>query len=390
MKISIDSIWVKFWYLCTKYKIFNFFWFYLKKFLFDSKNKKILKWIINTDEKELIDEYENKKKEILSQILSIKNWSNVFIPLLDWGAWDIAYRFIYLKEIFYYLSNKKCSLYIVSHEKYGDIIKIISQYFKINYIKSENYKKTNDIIEDWNIKILIKEKKWIVLNHCLCISGFPFLKLFYKNGDHKRNIFWYTYNFAIFLNKELNWWKKIILKKQEYNFDTNKIKNLRNMEKIILCNYESKTFNMPCFDRIKFKTYLKQSYNIWKITNKKVIINSVYNKEKLSENKEISIKSFTFQEVIYLAENNLIDIFISERNWLNDVFYVFYPQIKQIIYYPDGCWFLTKFKAWDLWTNKNYDISLLNLRRIPNGNNIQDYRKNFISTIQKYINILNK
>lgn len=388
MKLSVYRLWVKFWYLCTKYRIFNFFWFYLKKFLFDSKNRKILKWILDADKKQLFDEYEKRKREILKQILSIKGWSNVFIPLWDWGAWDVAYRFIYLKEIFYYLSNKKCSLYVISQERYSDIIKLLAQYFNIIYIKAENYKTWNNIVEQWKIRSLIKRKKWFVLNHNLSCSGFPFLKLFYKTGSNKWSVFWYSYDFAKFLNLELNWWNELKMIKRKYVFDMDKIKYVKDVGKIILCNYESKTFNMPCFDRVNFKTYLKESYNIWKKTKKKVVINSVYNKEKLLENKEISIKSLTFQEVIYLAENNLIDVFISERNWLNDVFYVFYPQIKQIIYYPEWCGFLTDFKEWDLWTDKNYDISLLNLRSIPNWNNIQDYRSNFISTIENYINTI--
>lgn len=391
MRISVYNIRIKFWYLCTKNKIFNILWFYLKKILSDPKQKKLLKEILDKNENDLINEYNNKKSRILKQILSVENWSNVFIPLLDGWAWDIAYRFIYLKEIFYYLVKKDCSIFIISQEKFSDIILLLKQYFDIKHVKAWNYiNKLNDALEQEEVKKTLKEKKGIILDHYAFSPSSWWINLYYKTWNDKRNIFWYSRDFSKYLNESLNCWKPINIKKENYKFDTNRIKNIVSIKKSILCNYESKTFNMPCFDKIDFKTYLKKTYKIWKEMHRKIIINSVYNKEELTENDFISIKCLTFQEVIYLAENNLIDLFISERNWLNDVLFVFYPGIKQIIYYPEGCWFLTKFKKWDLWTDRDYDISLFNLWKIPelDVNVIQDFRKNFLKTVDWYINKL--
>lgn len=388
MKLSIHYLLIKFGYLCANYRIFNFFWFYLKKIIIDPKQKEKLKAILNTDEKEIIDEYSKKKNKILKQIKSIKKWSSVFIPLLDWWSWDIAYRFIYLKEIFYYLENKWCKIYIIAQEKFSDIINLIGQYFNIIHLKSNNSEVNinNIIAEDIEIKETIEKNQWIILNHYLFIAFGLDQKLFYKTWNKKWGVFWSSYDFADFLNKELNWWKKLKLNKKEYVFDKNKIKNVIWYGNTIICNYESKALNMPCFDRVKFDTYLKKTYTIWKEIKRNIIVNSVYNKEKIVENEWISIKRLTFHEILYLADKNLIDVFISERNWLNDIFYVFFPNIKQIIYYPEGCWFLTKFNKWDLWTDENYDISLLNYYWLPEWNNIQDYRKNFLMTIKKYLN----
>ena len=386
MNLSWYKLWIKFWYYCTKYKLFNFFWYYIKKLVIDPKWKKSLKLILDTDENLLIENYKTKKQNILNNVKAIKRWSNVFIPLLDWWAWDIAYRFIYLKEILYYLKSKWCVIYIISQEKFSDIIKLIYQYFDIIFISTENDKnRIDDVLKQDNVKTLISEKKWILINHYAYFANNWWMNLFKKTWNDKWNVFWYTKDFENFLNKNLNEWKKIVLNKKKYKYDNQKIKKVKDFKEIILCNYESKTFNMPCFDRVSFKKYLRKTHTLWKQFKTKFIINSVYNWEKNSEDKRVSVKWLSFQEVIYLADNNLIKIFISERNWLNDVLYVFFPNIKQIIYYPKGCWFLTKFNYEEFWLTENYDISLLNLWKLPKWNNIQDYRCNYNKTIEEYI-----
>ena len=65
-------------------------------------------------------------------------------------------------------------------------------------------------------------------------------------------------------------------------------------------------------------------------------MNSVYENNVSCENKNTIVTKLNFQEIIYLCEHNYINMFISERNGLNDVFKIFYPEIKQIIYYPDS------------------------------------------------------
>ena len=65
------------------------------------------------------------------------------------------------------------------------------------------------------------------------------------------------------------------------------------------------------------------------------MINSVYDNEKMYDDKNVTVTRLNFQEIIRLAEHDKIRLFISERNGLNDLFKVFFPKINQIIYYPD-------------------------------------------------------
>ena len=126
---------------------------------------------------------------------------------------------------------------------------------------------------------------------------------------------------------------------------------------------------------------------IWRY-NQKTFINSVYDWYTFKWAQNLMVAKLNFQEIIFLAEHDHIWKFISYRNWINDIFFNFYPSIEQIIYYPDEyIWNVSK-TYYSKYIKDNTDLKCdwIHRRSLPERQNIHQFIKNdFLKTIEGFI-----
>lgn len=385
----------KYRYLAVKYPFLDKIALRLYRWPRLYKSLMNIKWL---DKEKLINEYTNNINKCIYRFCNIKNESNVFLYYNPWWAWDYAYAFIYLRQILYYLWEKKCNVYLIWHSKFKDIVRLYEKYFKIIYIFIDDPYCKILSVEDFpkNLNFL---KEFIIDNNWLFYNLWDYwpdsFNIFVKTNWEKGWLFNRMSTYEHWLNKILNNgitvpWNEIWVYKFS-NVDFNKINYIidhySNDWELVLCNFESKTLSLGNFDKIYFSDYIKELQRISNKDKMKFVVNSVYNEEKKHSYKSVLITKLNFQEVIRLAENNKIKLFISERNWLNDVFSVFYPKISQIIYYPNMySWYVDKeYFIKKYWKLDNL-CDALDDCKVPQRPNVwQWYRKDFFNTIENNI-----
>lgn len=327
-----------------------------QKFFRIPKLKKILNEINNSWEKELIMKFNENEELVINEFVQFNNTEKIYIIFPFASIWEYALSFLILRT---FLDNYKWKVLIICPQNTLDIAKIFWIYFNIfKYI----------MFPTWLTYCNIETLKWYIdLNDINTINMWDILfnkiwiakKIPLKNNKR----YWFFYGPEDFEKKyitAIHSWKFEFIKTSKYEYtglDLDKLKGLswyENWWKLIICNFESKSFNSCIDDGIKFSDYMNIILSLSDKSNIKFVVNSVYNNEKLFKNDNILITRLNFQEIIWLAEHDKIDLFISERNWLNDFFYAFYPKINQIILYPDyyivnvskklfnkqlGCWY---------------------------------------------------
>lgn len=335
------------------------------------------------------NDVEDNFKKFVDDISEIKKYDinnkKIYI-ILEWAAWDAAYYFLPLKYLLYYLYDKTNNIFIVWNTKYIDIYKLFLCFFpelKILWIKDlcafdmsiAEIKKTLDI-DDSDIIINYREQslsQWmfkIYWSYFQCCSALKqiFIDVF-----------------------DLNWIIINPIKSYNYdNLDYEKIDKIlsyyNNPDWLIICNFENRSYKLARKDSIKFKDYLNNIKEISKKSDIKFVINSVYDNENLYKDDNVIVARLNFQEIIWLSEHNKIKLFISERNWLNDVFKVFFPDVNQIIYYPNYYYPCVDKKIYQKFFKKQLNkADVKDCWHLPWENIIEDIRWNFYSTIEKYL-----
>ncbi len=302
---------------------------------------------------ELVTIKENLIKPIdnfIKLVKSIPEKHIVYFYIAPYSAWDSCIIFLYINSVIKYLEEKQCIVFVISEKNFRDIAKLQKRY--CNFYILEQYSPSRAKLLHGlpqHIKDFMNANKWEF------ISVWPwgedwvwwthiydyFIKTWWNDWSR------YQYSQMIRDRFEAQIWKKYSMEfKKEFNFkyDSKKFKQLKDSfnwyrnknGKIILCNFESNSMNLWATDWIVFKNYITKLKELNEKFWVKFIVNSVYRWEKdYFENEIFKVVKLSFEEIIYLADIGMIDIFISERNWLNDVFYVFYKWIKQIIYFPN-------------------------------------------------------
>lgn len=366
----------------------------LRLFYAPRLNKKILS-LKKNDKNLILKSYYECIEKFVENIEIYGSDNNIYIYCAVAWAWDSSYRFLYLKYLLKYLDDLKNNIYLICDKKFFDVVKLYWKYFNIHFIPIKNpviIPKTISDLPSYLIDI-IKTNNWKFINSIsIWIDD---LDVFIAcNSEYKS-----CYNSINFIGEKIKvrynvlWEISIKYKYDNYSkVDFWKINNLLNNYsndwwKIILCNFESKSLSCWNFDNIDFSWYIKKLNNMSKNKWLKFVINSVYNWELLYNDDSILVTRLNFQEIIWLAEHNKIDIFLSERNWLNDVFYVFYPKVKQIVYYPSNyiyfsdCTYFDKKYGVPEWFNvKNSDFW-----KLPDSESViyQWQRRDFCLTIDK-------
>lgn len=361
------------WLFCRKllmkypflYKVF------LRKKNIKDFDKKLLN--IGEMEYEVIEkEFYDRLKNFVTIFENIKRNSNVFLLMdMPWAG-EPAYFFKYLKNIFWYLLSKNCKIYIVVNNPYKYVARLYKKYFNIEYLFYDK-KITNDIY------YFIKSKNWIIIDSVWYPDTY---NLFFKDPEK-----WLVYSsldkVEQFISKKL--YKIDSLKEKDYEFIEGdidnkklfKIKEFARWNKLILCNFESKCGNMVNEYRIEMEDIIKKLSSI-KNSEIKILINSVYDWYKFEWLDNLMVDKLNFQEIIYLAEKNYIEKFISFRNWINDIFFNFYPSIEQIVYYPDEyMWNVGKndYKKYK-WCDVDLKCDWIHRWGLPKRENLKQYIKN--------------
>ena len=330
-------------------------------------------------------DYVKKIKEFLR-----KNANSDIYICLKWAAWDIALYYLYLSEVFEILLKNDNKIVILCNKKFIDIFSLYKRFFpKLKCLGVDDYVFLETETETEIRKILKLDDSYVFLDlrdsYDYCISSF-------KNWT---GIYEYNKSLGSFI-KNGNLSKENTKHINSYvytNIDKEKLDNLENNFsnewKMIVCNFENKSYKLAWKDSIKFSDYLEEMLKIVKRNNIKIVINSVYNNENLYNDSNISVTRLNFQEIIWLAEHGKIKLFISERNWLNDVFRVFYPNINQIIYYPNyynPC--VDKKIYYKIYKERLKHFDVKDFWHLPWNNIIEDIRWNFFNTIEKYLDQL--
>lgn len=311
--------------------------------------------------------------------------------LLKWSAWDYSLSYLYLYRIFLILKENNNKITIIARKRYIDILSLFNKRFNdINFLCVDDIAGNHSICEigtENQIKRFLKidDNCWFLdLRNGYETSMSLFNSNWSSNYENHKNFFNFIDNNVEQKNYNHFGYKysKIDEKKLSYLN-----KEFSNNWSFVICNFENKSYRIAINDSIKFEDYVNKISQIAEKENLKFIINSVYNNEKLNIiNDNIMITSLNFQEIIWLSEHKKIKLFISERNGLNDVFKVFYPEINQIIYYPDyynPC--VDKKIYYKLYWNtiKNRDIK--DFRHLPWVNIKEEIRGNFNKTIETLI-----
>lgn len=336
-------------------------------------------------EQYLLNIYKEKEKEFFNKFCDIKIWETVYLYALYWAAWDYACAYIFIKNAIQYLQSKNCKIILIWNEKLKDIIWL----YKFSNIKSKYTKFYMYWVNEDCAKLLIKNDIIIKNNKLICINFPTYWDLFLKDPEKYWWIKYYynlseTFRNRFWIKDEIQSWLKYIYDNLNNAKLDNILKNYNNKWWLIICNFENKSFRAYKNDEIQFNYYINSLNGISNELHVKFVVNSVYNNEKLYNNDNILITRLNRQEIIWLAENNKIGLFISERNWLNDVFYVFYPKMNQIIYYPD-CYYtgvcINKYLYNDIYMS-NLRTDTLNAHYLFGRKNIiQNYRKDYFRTI---------
>ena len=331
----------------------------------------------------------NKKNEYIDSIVSnLETKKSSFYVIVNWRAWEASFYYIFLHDFFNILHKNGNKITIIWNKDYIDILnlyKLKTDFLKFLYVEernllefwSESEFRTN--FKLWNEWIFIDmrelNKERDIAFFVEHISNFKYFynlrNLLKENGNHSYDSNW-SYKYDKVSKEKIN-----------------KIMSYSNNGKIILCNLENKSYKLARNDMISFKTYINKLTQISKKTNLKFVINSVYNNERSKWYENIIVEKLNYQEVIWLAENGNIELFISERNWLNDVFKVFYGGIPQIIYYPDYYCPCVDKKIYEKMYKENllwHDV--IDFWDIEWNNIQQDLRKNFTNSIETNISSL--
>lgn len=314
--------------------------------------------------------YEDLKK-FTDKFKTIKN-KNVFLCMdMPW-SWEPAYLFRYLKHIFWYLLSKNCRIYIITNNPYKYVIRLYKKYFDIEYLYYDT--KISEDIYDF-----VKMKEWIIIDNV----WYPDTSdIFFKYPDD-----WWVYGtlnrVEQFISQQL--WEIKLNVLNDYEFmdcdldmhKLDKIMEFSEWEKLVLCNFESKSGNMVNEYKIKMEDIMEKLLNI-KNSNIKILINSVYDWYAFKWTKNLMVDKLNFQEIIWLAEYNKLWKFISFRNWINDILFNFYPSIGQVVYYPDEyTWNVSKKDyARYKWNSIDLKCDWIHRWGLPKRENLKQYIKN--------------
>lgn len=323
-------------------------------------------------------------------IKGFQNPSEKKFILLKWASWDLSLYYLLLKPILFYLKNKNISVSIICDRKYKDIAKLVVKNFSclsFVYLKDTIYLENEKVENIKNFLNLWQDIDVIDLRKLCYSCVHEFIKT--KWNGH--------YDSVLKMNKKIKNDFSINIfdeEENEYHFDNinyDKISyllsNFSNWKnKLIIWNMENQSLKGTEKDTIPFNQYLYEFKRISKEKNIKIIINSVYNNEDYYEDENLIVTKLNFQEIIYLCEHNYINTFISERNWLNDMFKIFYPEINQIIYYPDSYIICAKELYHILFHKELKGMDIKDFWHIPWNNIIEDIRWNYFDTIEKYMN----
>ena len=193
--------------------------------------------------------------EIFTNIFkNIKNNSNVFLIMdMPWAG-EPAYFFQYLKNVFGYLLSKHCKIYIITNDSYKYVTRLYKKYFNVEYLFYD--KKVSKNIYDF-----IKIKKWIIINSVWYPDTY---NLFLKNPEK-----WSVYDSLGKVQKLMSrqlWKESNRIVPEDYEFikkdldeeNLSKIIEFAGWNKIILCNFESKCWNMVNEYKIRFEDIIKK------------------------------------------------------------------------------------------------------------------------------------
>lgn len=222
----------------------------------------------------------------------------------------------------------------------------------------------NKILRPW---MLLSLKRW---------KAFDYLYYITYVGNLYAKFLWYKIKISEKPKKYV--YNKVDEEKLEIIFS-----RYSNSEGLIVCNFENMSLRSCIDDKISFKNYIQKISYLAKRNNLKFVINSVYNDEDPYKDDTILVTRLNFQEIIYLAEHKKIKLFISERNWLNDVFKVFYEEINQIIIYPDYYWVNVSKKLFKIKLKEQYDIK--NIYSLKWGNVEEIIRAEYFWNIERLV-----
>lgn len=340
--------------------------------------------------KDIHDYWDNFWKKMKKYVNLLRNNEKYYICLRG-SAGDYSYYYIFLKILFLICQTKNITnVVILWNKKYEDILKLFLKNFSfLDFCLVDDFS-----FLETESEIRIRNKyglwcEWIffdlrdMYNDCV--------KLFTNNSNYSH------YEYCLNLSRKISdiskIWNKFVLNNGTYDYDkldTKKldsiINNYANRENLIICNFENKSYKLARKDSIKFKDYLDKIKWIALNNSIKFVVNSVYDDENLYNDENILITRLNFQEIIWLAENKKVKLFISERNWLNDVFKVFYPEINQIIYYPNYYNPICDKKVYySLYKEILENLDVKDFWHLPWNNIIEDIRWNYFDTIEKYI-----
>lgn len=326
----------------------------------------------------------NVKNDYIKTIISCldEKDSSVYI-IVNWRAWEASFYYIFLYKYLKVLYKNNNKITIIWNENYIDILdlyKIKSGFVNFLYTKRNLLEFWSEM--DFRINFnLWSEWTFIDMREVQKMRDIAFLKEKKSNSKYFHELKNMIDDCDVDDTNKLFKYSKVDIKRME-----NLIFSYSNKWKLIIFNLENKSYKLARKDTIPFQLYIEWLRKIAKNINKKFIINSVYNKEKCKFYEDVSVLSLNYQEIIYLANHWVIDLFVSERNWLNDVFNVFYPEIPQIIYYPD---YYNPCVDKGIY-NKIFKETLpynnvIDFWRISEKNIIEDLRINFFNTVEKNI-----
>lgn len=361
-----------------------------QKFFKIPKLKKFLQYIDETPENNVLKNFEKMEHSCIETLLKQSNTKEIYLLFPFPSIWEYALSFILLRK---FLCNYKWNIYIICSENTIDIAKIFWMYFDVKQYLTVpvwvNYSGLKTI--EKYIKCFYQINLWHCINMWYFLSQIWFFHdISYKTWKDFSYLYWFEHFEELYSQK--NKIIKKITKSENYPYssvDKNKINNLlhySNNSKLIICNFESKSLRSCIDDKIAFSDYIGKISEIARKQNVKFVINSVYNNEKTYNDDHILITRLNFQEIIRLAEYNKIQLFISERNWLNDIFKVFYPEIHQIIIYPDYYWWNVSKNLF--WKKLDESYHLINIYSFKSDNVFELIRDKFTSTIEHKIQIL--
>jgi len=304
-------------YLYAFFYIFINYFYFLKFIVFYFQNRNL--------NKEIFIKLSNKLKNILTK----KN-DRVCLKFF-WWSWDYALFANAIVNIINTLKRDNTVIFIWL-KKYKDVIKLIMEFVgqNINIIYLEDEKDISNYVIDFDINSLGTIATYLFFND---------IKRF-NNIDFRDQI-------DRFLNIEFEKWG-YVYKKYFYSIKPSISKG------IILCNLENNSLQLPYKDSVYLKNYLDYLDNLWM----ELYINIVYNYRLASKlfnkynYKNLKLVKYSFDYILNLAKEWKIFLFISERNWLNDIFRFLFPGINQIILYPDA------YLYWMYWYD--HDIFPLN------------------------------